>query len=107
VSVQYWSRTSESGTYYDADFRSVETGLGPVVHSLKLRYWSGTSGRSGTYYEADFGLAEIGLGPVVHTLIDAGLMCSPVRIGLISSPVEASYPCSLGLMGSTSHLINE
>ena len=27
--------------------------------------------------------------------------------GLISSPVEASYPCGLGLMGSTSHLINE
>jgi len=26
---------------------------------------------------------------------------------MISSPVEASYPCSLGLMGSTSHLINE
>ena len=39
--------------------------------------------------------------------IVAGLMCSPVRTGLISSPVEASYPCSLGLMGSTSHLINE
>ena len=39
--------------------------------------------------------------------IGAGLMCSPVRTGLISSPVEASYPCSLGLMGSTSHLINE
>ena len=26
---------------------------------------------------------------------------------MISSPVEASYACSLGLMGSTSHLINE
>jgi len=28
---------------------------------------------------------------------------------MIRSPVdvEASYPCSLGLMGSTSHLINE
>ena len=26
---------------------------------------------------------------------------------MISSPIEASYPCSLGLMGSTSHLINE
>ena len=31
---------------------------------------------------------------------------SPVDM-MISSPVEASYPCSLGLMGSTSHLINE
>ena len=61
--VQYWSGTSESGTYYDA-----ETGLGPVVHSLRLRYWSGTSGRSGTYYEADFGSAKTGLGPVVRTL---------------------------------------
>ena len=39
--------------------------------------------------------------------IVARLMCSPMRTGLISSPVEASYPCSLGLMGSTSHLINE
>ena len=68
MSVQYWSGTSESGTYYDADFGSVETGLGPVVHSLRLRYWSGTSGRSGTYYEADFGLAETGLGPVIRTL---------------------------------------
>ena len=44
---------------------------------------------------------------VFSTAIVAGLMCSPVRTGLISSPVEASYPCSLGLMGSTSHLINE
>ena len=44
---------------------------------------------------------------VFSMAILAGLMCSPVRIGLISSPVEASYPCSLGLMGSTSHLINE
>ena len=35
------------------------------------------------------------------------MISSPVRTGLISSPVEASYPCSLGLMGSTSHLINE
>ena len=26
---------------------------------------------------------------------------------MISSPIEASYPCSLGLMGSTSHLINQ
>jgi len=26
---------------------------------------------------------------------------------MISSLVKASYPCSLGLMGSTSHLINE
>ena len=68
VSVQYWSGTSESGTYYDADFGSVETSMGPVVHSLRLRYWSGTSGRSGTYYEADFGSAETGLGPVVCTL---------------------------------------
>jgi len=65
VSVQYWSATSESGTYYDTDFGSVETGLGPVVHSLRLRYWSGTSG---TYYEADFRLAETGLGVVVCTL---------------------------------------
>ena len=39
--------------------------------------------------------------------IVAGLMCSPMRTRLISSPVEASYPCSLGFMGSTSHLINE
>ena len=59
------------------------------------------------YYDADFGWVETGLGPVVRTLIDAGLMCSPVRTGLISSPVEASYPCSLGLVGSTSHLINK
>ena len=44
---------------------------------------------------------------VFSMAIVAGLMCSPVRTGLISSPVEASYPCSLGLMGSTSHLINE
>ena len=44
---------------------------------------------------------------VFSMVIVAGLMCSPVRIGLISSPVEASYPCSLGLMRSTSHLINE
>jgi len=44
---------------------------------------------------------------VFSMAIGAGLMCSPVRTGLISSPVEASYPCSLGLMGSTSHLINE
>ena len=65
--VQYWSGTSESGTYYDADFRSVETGLGPVVHSLRLRYWSGTSGRSGTYYEVDFGSVETSLGPVICT----------------------------------------
>jgi len=48
VSVQYWSGTSEIGTYYDADFGSIETGLGPVVHSLRLRYWFGTSGRSCT-----------------------------------------------------------
>jgi len=48
VSMQYWFGTSESGTYYDADFGSVETGLGPVVHSLRLRYWSRTSGRSCT-----------------------------------------------------------
>ena len=44
---------------------------------------------------------------VFSMVIVAGLMCSPVRTGLISSPVEASYLCSLGLMGSTSHLINE
>ena len=54
--------------YYDVDFGSVETGLGPVVHSLSLRYWSGTSGRSGTHYDADFGSVETGLGPVVCTL---------------------------------------
>ena len=35
------------------------------------------------------------------------MISSPVRTGLICSHVEASYPCSLGLMGSTSHLINE
>jgi hypothetical protein len=67
VSVQDWSGTSESRTYYDADFRSVETGLGPVVHSLSLRYWSGTS-ESRTYYDADFGLVETSLGLVVRTL---------------------------------------
>ena len=39
--------------------------------------------------------------------IVAGLMRSPVRTGLISSPIKESYPCSLRLMGSTSHLINE
>ena len=44
---------------------------------------------------------------VFSMVIVAGLMCSLVRTGFISSPVEASYPCSLGLMGSTSHLINE
>ena len=44
---------------------------------------------------------------VFSMAIVAGLMCSLVSTGLISSPVEASYPCSLGLMGSTSHLINE
>ena len=44
---------------------------------------------------------------VFSTMIVAGLMCYPVRTGLISSPIEASYPCSLGLMGSTSHLANE
>ena len=44
---------------------------------------------------------------VFSMAIVAGFMCSPVRTGLISSPVKASYPCSLGLMGSTSHLINE
>ena len=44
---------------------------------------------------------------VFSMAIVAGLMCSPMRTGLNSSPVEASYPCSLGLMGSTSHLINE
>lgn len=44
-------------------------------------------------------------------------MCSPwwlcnrmisslVRRGLISYPIKKSYPCSLGLMGCTSHLIN-
>jgi len=26
---------------------------------------------------------------------------------MISSPIKASYPCSLGLMGSTSHVIIE
>jgi len=44
---------------------------------------------------------------VFSMAIVVGLMCSPVRTGLISSPVRESYPCSLGLMGSTSHLINE
>ena len=44
---------------------------------------------------------------VFSMAIIAGLMYSPVRTGLITSPVEASYPCNLGLMGSTSHLINE
>jgi len=68
VSVQDWSGTSESRTYYDADFGSVETGLGPVVHSLSLRYWSGISGKSHTYYDADFGLVETSLGLVVCTL---------------------------------------
>ena len=34
------------------------------------------------------------------------MIYSPVD-KMISSPVEAFYPCSLGLMGSTSHLINE
>ena len=54
MSVQDWSGTSESRTYYDADFGSVETGLGPVVHTLKL-----TSCQCST-----------GLGParVVHTM---------------------------------------
>ena len=67
MSVQYWSGTSESGTYYDTDFGLVETGLGPVVHSLRLRYWSGTS-ESRTYYDIDFGLVETSLGLVVRTL---------------------------------------
>jgi len=44
---------------------------------------------------------------VFSMAIVAGLMCSPMRPGLMCSPWEASYPCSLGLMGSTSHLINE
>ena len=44
---------------------------------------------------------------VFSMAIVAGLMRSPMKTGLISSPIEASYPCSLGLMGSTSHLINE
>ena len=44
---------------------------------------------------------------VFSMAIVAGLMFSPVRIGFISSPVKASYPCNLELMGSTSHLINE
>ena len=59
--------------YYDADFGSVETGLGPVVHTLRLTlsqwrmilvwdHWSCT------HYDADFGLVETGLGPMVHTL---------------------------------------
>ena len=68
MSVQDWSGTSESRTYYDADFGSIEIGLGPVVHSLSLRYWSGTSGKSRTYYDADFGLVETSLGLVVRTL---------------------------------------
>jgi len=41
----YWSRTSESGTYYDTDFGSVED-------------WFGTSG---THSETDFGLVENGM----------------------------------------------
>ena len=82
MSVQDWSGTSESRTYYDADFGSVETGLGPVVHSLSLRYWSGISGKSHTYYDADFGLVETGLGPVVHTL---GLTLSQYDTSLIIS----------------------
>ena len=44
---------------------------------------------------------------VLSMVIVVGLMCSPMRIGFISAPVEESYPCSLGLKGSTSHLINE
>ena len=68
MSVYYWSGTSESGTHYDTDFGSVETGLRLVVHSLRLRYWYGTNGRSGTYYEADFGSVETGLGPMIRTL---------------------------------------
>ena len=66
--MQYWSGTSESGTYYDADFGSVETSLGPVVRSLRLQHWSGTSGRSGTYYDAAFGSVETCMGLVVRTL---------------------------------------
>jgi len=34
------------------------------------------------------------------------MIFSPVD-RMISSPVKESYPCSLGVMGSTSHLINE
>ena len=51
----YWFGTSgRSCTHYDADFRLVETGLGPMVHTLRL-----TSGQCST-----------GLGPVrvVHTM---------------------------------------
>ena len=59
--------------YYDTDFGSVETGLGPVVHTLRLTLsqwrmilvWDQWSC---THYDADFGLVETGLGPVVHTL---------------------------------------
>ena len=36
MSVQDWSGTSESRTYYDADFGSVETGMGPVLRTLSL-----------------------------------------------------------------------
>ena len=68
MSVQYSSGTSESLTYYEADFGLVESGLGLVVHSPRLQYWFGTSGGSGTYYEDDFGSAETGLGLVVRTL---------------------------------------
>ena len=50
MSVQYWSGTSESGTYYDTDLGLVED-------------WSGTSG---THSETDFESVEddTGLGPV-------------------------------------------
>jgi len=82
--VHNWSGTSESGTYYDADFESVETGLRPVVNSLRLRYWFGTSDRSCTYHDADFGSVETGLGPVLHTLRLTSGQCStgfgPVRV---------------------------
>ena len=62
------------GTYCEVDFASVETGLGPVVRTLRLTLsqwrmilvwdqWGCTQ------YDADFGLVETSLGPVVHTLI--------------------------------------
>lgn len=44
---------------------------------------------------------------VFSMVIVEGLMWSSMRIGLISYRVKASYPWSLGLMGSTFDMINE
>ena len=61
----YWSRTSgRSCTYYDADIGSVETGLGPVVHTLRL-----TSGQWRT-----------GLGPVVGVVPTMTLTSGRLRL---------------------------